>query len=174
MSGDSIDGGRNPRPPTPTKASARRPKGDDYEVGYGRPPTATRFKKGRSGNPSGARKKQEIDDVRIVIENVLAEPVKLRDGDKVRTLSTLEWMLRTQHVKALKGDPKAAKAIFKLAQKSHLFSQAKPASNIVIEPAGSNSEERMILRAFHAQAENVEADYQAADSYVASDRPHER
>tara|TARA_R110001599_G_scaffold188457_2_gene382939 strand:- start:39 stop:476 length:438 start_codon:yes stop_codon:yes gene_type:complete len=30
---------------------------DDYEVGYGRPPRASRFKPGQSGNPNGRRKK---------------------------------------------------------------------------------------------------------------------
>lgn len=29
----------------------------DYEVGYGKPPVATRFKPGQSGNPKGARRK---------------------------------------------------------------------------------------------------------------------
>jgi len=34
-----------------------------YEVGYGKPPKATRFQKGKSGNPSGRPKKpaQSID-----------------------------------------------------------------------------------------------------------------
>ena len=27
----------------------------DYKVGYGKPPAAHRFKKGRSGNPAGRR-----------------------------------------------------------------------------------------------------------------------
>jgi uncharacterized protein DUF5681 len=30
---------------------------DDYEVGYGKPPVATRFKKGQCGNPGGKPKK---------------------------------------------------------------------------------------------------------------------
>lgn len=35
-----------------------------YEVGYGRPPQATRWKKGVSGNPSGRpKKKTSIDDL---------------------------------------------------------------------------------------------------------------
>ena len=38
----------------------RRP-GDPYEVGFGKPPERTRFKKGRSGNPKGRpRKKPDL------------------------------------------------------------------------------------------------------------------
>ena len=33
-----------------------RDKKGDYTVGYGKPPTATRFKKGQSGNPKGRPK----------------------------------------------------------------------------------------------------------------------
>jgi hypothetical protein len=41
---------------------------NDYEVGYKRPPVATRFKKGQSGNPSGKPKKisQELDPGKIL------------------------------------------------------------------------------------------------------------
>ena len=115
------------------------------------PPKASQFKKGQSGNPKGAKKKREIDDVRVVIEGVLEEPIKLRDGEKVRSVSKLEAMLRAQRLNALKGDPKAAKALYKLAQKAHLFSQTKLKSFIVFDPPGGNPEERMILRAFHAE-----------------------
>jgi hypothetical protein len=37
-----------------------RPKNPNYEVGYGRPPIASRFKKGQSGNPRG---RQAFGDV---------------------------------------------------------------------------------------------------------------
>jgi hypothetical protein len=137
----------------------------DYEIGYGKPPKATRFKKGQSGNPAGAKKKVVIDDVRVMVEEVLAELIILRDGGKDRKVSRLEAMLRTQVLNALKGDSKAAKAIFKLSQKAGMFSQAKRRGTVVIDPPGSTPEERMLLRAFRAEQETqlLEQPVAAAD-----------
>ena len=39
---------------TETKTETKR----EYEIGYGKPPEGRRFKKGQSGNPSGARAKK--------------------------------------------------------------------------------------------------------------------
>lgn len=130
------------------------PKKADYEVGYGKPPKATQFKKGQSGNPKGSKKKAVIEDVRVMVEDVLAEPVTLRDGERNMKISRIEAMLRTQRLNALKGDPKAARAVFKLSQKTGMFSQAKPKGTMVIDPPGRNPEERMLLRAFRSQQES--------------------
>jgi hypothetical protein len=119
-----------------------------YEIGYRKPPKATQFKKGQSGNPKGAKKKAEIDDIRLMIEDVLAEPITLRDGERTMTVSKLEAVFRAHRLNALKGDQKAAKALFKLAQKANLFSKAKPRSNVIIDPPGSSPEERMLIRAY--------------------------
>jgi hypothetical protein len=124
-----------------------------YEIGYGRPPKATQFKKGQSGNPRGSKRKIEVDDLRTVIEGVLAEPIKLRDGKKTRTVSKLEAMMLAQRMSALKGDRKAVKALFKLAQKTGSFSQAQPKGFMVLDPAG-DPEEQMILEAYHAAQNN--------------------
>ena len=134
----------------PNRGPARKA---DYEIGYGKPPKATRFKKGQSGNPAGAKKKVAIDDVRVMVEEVLAELITLRDGGKDRKVSRLEAMLRTQLLNALKGDSKAAKAVFKLSQKAGMFSQAKRRGTIVIDPPGKTPEERMLLRA-HAEQDS--------------------
>jgi hypothetical protein len=97
----------------------------------------------------GSKKKEKIDDIRIVIEDVLAEPIKLRASEKSLTVSKLEAMLQVQRVNALKGDPKAVKTLFKLAQKTGMFSQAQLKGFMVIGDAG-NPEEQMLLKAFHA------------------------
>ena len=65
---------------------------DDYEVGYGRPPKATQFKKGQSGNRGGRRRKSgpiKIDPLRI-----LDEVFPVRSGDQVKHMSAKEVELR--------------------------------------------------------------------------------
>ena len=48
----------------------------DYEVGYGRPPVATRFKPGNRGNPRATAQARE-DDPRTAIEEAMNEKVKI-------------------------------------------------------------------------------------------------
>jgi hypothetical protein len=122
----------------------------NYEIGYGKPPKATQFKKGKSGNPKGRNRGEQIEDVRVVIEEVLEETLPLREDGRVRTVTKLEAMMRAQFVDALRGNPKAVRTIFKLAKKTGLFSRAKPKGCLVIDPAGTE-EQRFLLRAFHAE-----------------------
>jgi hypothetical protein len=149
MSDESTDrddaGADSPRQGAAGKSATRA-----FEIGYGKPPKATQFKKGQSGNPKGGKKAEPIEDVRIVIENVLAEQTKVRDGGKFRTVSNLEAIMQAQRINALKGNPKAVRTLFKLGQKNGLFSKAKPRGGIVIDPAGTD-DEKMIMRAFEAQ-----------------------
>jgi hypothetical protein len=139
----------NPETATPPEREATGMAERNDDTGYAKPPVATRFKKGQSGNPKGRKKKQAIDDVRVVIEGVLGEPIKIRSGGQVRTVSKLDAMVQTQLANALGGDPKAARNLFKLAQKTGLFTQAKPINHMIIDPPG-NEVERMILKAYHA------------------------
>lgn len=124
-----------------------------YAVGYGKPPKTTQFKKGQSGNSRGRQKckPEEIADLRLVIENVLAEPMTVRERGKVRTVTALEAIWNAQMANALKK-PKAFRDLFKKAQKMGLFSEAKPTSSIVITPAGTDEQQRL-LRAFHGSAQ---------------------
>jgi hypothetical protein len=57
------------------------PKGE-YDVGYGRPPAAHRFKHGNKANPKGRKKGSR--NRKIVIQEVLFEPVTVREGGEIR------------------------------------------------------------------------------------------
>ncbi len=78
----------------------------NYPVGYGKPPTETRWKKGQSGNPGGKRKKAFASHVGIA--RTLAEPTtaKLPDGKKIK-LELMEASYFNLCRDALKGDNKA-------------------------------------------------------------------
>jgi hypothetical protein len=81
---------------TPNQAS--------YRVGYGRPPTETRFKPGVSGNPKGRRKK--VPNFSEVTEQVLNETIEVRMGDRLLCMSNRQALVRSAIRQALAGKPR--------------------------------------------------------------------
>ena len=71
----------------------RKPTGD-YEVGYGRPPKHTRFKKGVSGNPKGRPKGAK--GMRTIVREVLTAKVSVRTPAGVKRISKMEAMVHKQ------------------------------------------------------------------------------
>jgi hypothetical protein len=69
-------------------------KKNDYEVGYGKPPAHTRFRKGQSGNPSGKPKRVLSEDEILLRE--LASKVPVTEGGKQRRMSKLDVILNQQ------------------------------------------------------------------------------
>ena len=81
----------------------------DYEIGYGKPPKHTRFKKGQSGNQKGRPKgaKSFSTDLR----EELNEKVPVRENGKVKVLSKQRAILKAQVSKAMAGDTRAAQSV---------------------------------------------------------------
>lgn len=84
----------------------------DYEVGYGKPPKHTRFKKGSSGNPKGRPKGTK--NLATDLQEELSEKLTLREGDRIAKVTKQRALLKALVAKALKGDSKAAAVILKL------------------------------------------------------------
>lgn len=98
-----------------------------YEVGYRRPPKATRFRKGVSGNPSGRRRMQVAISLQDAANAILARKVKAQIGGKVMTLTNSELMLEAIVQKAQrKGDVQAFKALLPFLQASGAFGTRDP------------------------------------------------
>jgi Family of unknown function (DUF5681) len=90
--------------------------GEAYEVGYGKPPKATRFQKGKSGNPSGRPKKDPQPlDPGVVLQSIDSETIVVVDNGKRKRMTKAEITFRQQFTKAIKGDLRAARLIFGMA-----------------------------------------------------------
>ena len=91
---------------------------NDYEVGYRKPPVATRFKKGQSGNPSGKSKKiaPELNPGKILESIDNEEMIVTIDGKGKRMLKA-EIFFRQLFIKAMKGNLTEARLIAKMAAK---------------------------------------------------------
>jgi hypothetical protein len=95
----------------PRAARAGQPNADhSYSVGYGRPPAHTQFRRGQSGNPKGRRK--GLRNVRTIVEEQLSQRIRIREGDRTRSLTKLDGVILTMITGALKGDGKAQAALF--------------------------------------------------------------
>ena len=101
--------------PLPAPVAARPQKSADYDVGYGKPPKASRFAKGRSGNPKG-RPKASRNARTIITEAVFKMRDVTVDGKKVR-MSQFEIGFQQIMKKFMTGDPKAAALLINLLAK---------------------------------------------------------
>jgi hypothetical protein len=80
--------------------------GKGYEIGRGRPPKATQWKKGKSANPGG-RSSPRPTGLLEMIDNLLLTPVKItRDGEP-KWVTTLEAILEQLWSKGIAGDRRA-------------------------------------------------------------------
>ncbi len=81
-------------------------------VGYRRPPKATRFKKGKSGNPRGRPKGSR--NIGKVLLDVTGQKIAVTENGRTRQMPAVEVMLRRLAGDAMKNDQGALKLLFSL------------------------------------------------------------
>jgi hypothetical protein len=80
---------------------------DSYEVGYGKPPRSTQFKKGVSGNPKGRPKKALDFDHELLRESRTS--VTLNENGRRRRISKHAAVIKQLLNKAMSGNIPAAR-----------------------------------------------------------------
>lgn len=80
-----------------------------YEVGYKKPPAATRFKPGRSGNPKG--RPNGTKNFATDLTEELQERIVVRDGGKEKKISKQRALIKATVAKALRGETRAAQVL---------------------------------------------------------------
>ena len=83
-----------------------------YQVGYGKPPKHTRFRKGESGNSNGRPKGSK--NLKTDLKEVLQEKFALKEGDTRKVVSKQRGMIMRLLAIAIQGDVRAAALLAKL------------------------------------------------------------
>jgi hypothetical protein len=82
------------------------------DIGYRKPPEATRFKPGKSGNPKG-RPKGSLN-LATDLSAELGEQITVREGGRQHRISKQRALVKSLMAKALQGDVRATTAVLAL------------------------------------------------------------
>ena len=98
------------------KASASEP---EYKIGPGRPPKEYQYKKGQSGNPKGAKRKEPsmAPDLKAALEAALTKSIKIKQGDIERTVNMATAGIEQLVALYAKGDRHARRDLISLADR---------------------------------------------------------
>ena len=131
-----------------TKTPGSKP--NDYDVGYRRPPRASQFQPGTSGNPRGRRKGSR--SVGALAEQ-FEQKLTVAERGQTRRVTRLEIMLLQLANDAARGDPRAMKLLLELNDR-----YGQPTDGDV-QSEELSAEDLEILAAYSAQALDFRADH---------------
>jgi len=119
-------------------------KKNDYQVGKGKPPEQSQFKKGKSGNPKGRPKGSR--NFSTDLEKVLTTKVTVSENGHPRNVSSQLATLMRLREQALKGNARAMDRFIGLAQQQAAEKEASTS-----ETKLSASEEDILQRYVESQ-----------------------
>ena len=82
-----------------------------YEVGYGKPPKHTRFKKGQSGNPRGRRPRRRYEEHEFPLRQMAMEPVAVTMNGRKQRVPAYEVVGLSILNNAMAGDFRSQKLL---------------------------------------------------------------
>ena len=128
---------------------------NDKMVGYGRPPAATRFKKGQSGNPKGRPKGRK--SVGKIFSDALHRIIEVREGERIRAMPKIEAVIEVNLNKALKGDHRSFAKLMDVADKLGIVEKPPDEQKIFISNEDVASAREKLTRLLEAKMEAIEA-----------------
>src|SRR5215470_10146460 len=98
----------------PTMTDARNPSQDTSaacEVGYGKPPRHTQFRKGQSGNPGGRPRRPPVQRANALLLAEAYRCVAIKEDGRMVPVTALQAILRSQIELAINGNYRAQRDI---------------------------------------------------------------
>jgi hypothetical protein len=119
----------------------RKEPDPNYEIGHSRPPKATRWKKGTSGNPKGRPKADKTGPVNI--SAFLDEPVAMKINGKARKLHPFEAMIMRMVQQMMKGEIMPMIRLVEFCEQYDLIDTPPPeyGGGVMIAPKGITPED---------------------------------
>jgi hypothetical protein len=103
---------------------------EDFEVGYGKPPLRTRFRKGQSGNAGGRPRGMTAGRAKALALKEAYRIVNVKAGDRIIALPALQAILRSQVALAAKGNGPAQRAVIEAVHAIEREAAAQEAAEI--------------------------------------------
>lgn len=89
------------------------------DVGYGKPPRRTQFRRGQSGNPRG--RPRGARTFPNLLEEALAEPVVVNENGRRRKASKLQVIVKQLVNKAVQGDHRSIQLLMAFTERHQLL-----------------------------------------------------
>jgi hypothetical protein len=131
---------------------------NNYEVGYGRPPKDTQFKKGQSGNPAGRPKGTR--NFKTDLEEELQERVRITEGGKSEEVSKQRALVKRTFEKGINGDMLAVAMIAQWVMQHLGISEGTP------EAEDLKQDDKAIIDGFLKSIETMAASESADDDDI--------
>jgi hypothetical protein len=116
-------------------------------VGYKRPPHATRWKKGESGNPRGRQK--GTPNLKTELAAELGEIIQIKEGGAPRKITKQRALLKALTAKAIQGDSRAAAIVVNMMMR--ILDHEPPKT----EEVRVSAEDSAIIEAFLQQHQST-------------------
>jgi hypothetical protein len=131
--------GSNRRPegapePTTNGEEANAGEREESRIGYGRPPVATRFRKGISGNPRGRPKGAR--NIANVVAATLGERISITENGRRKRITKLDAAVKQLVNRAAGGDARSLQLLLGLVQAI----EARPAPSDPQQPSEADQE----------------------------------
>ena len=97
--------------------TARQTESASYDVGYGKPPRHTQFRKGQSGNPGGRPRRQPVRRADALLLAEAYRSVAIKEDGRMVPVTALQAILRSQIELAINGNYRAQRDILKAVQR---------------------------------------------------------